>query len=61
MIARLSGAFSCTTESNGTAGSSGGTDFNGRIHLDASKSSEVYGSSTTVTPLSQSTLMLIKY
>ena len=30
-------------------------------YLNASKSNAIYGSSETVTPLSQSTLMLIKY
>ena len=61
MTIRLSGAFSYTTEANGTAGAASGEDFNGRIHLDASRSSKVYGSSTTVTPLSESTLLCIRY
>ena len=33
----------------------------GTLKLDASHSSSIYGSSETVTPLSRSTLMLIKY
>ena len=40
----------------------GGTNFGGiNLNIDASRNSAIYGASSTVTPLSQSTLMLIKY
>ena len=39
-----------------------GTYFGGvDLNIDASRNSAIYGASSTVTPLSQSTLMLIKY
>ena len=40
----------------------GGANIGGiNLNIDASRNSAVYGASSTVTPLSQSTLMLIKY
>lgn len=42
--------------------SNAGTYFGGvDLNINASRNSAVYGASSTVTPLSQSTLMLIKY
>lgn len=40
----------------------GGSQFNfHNLGIDASGADNIYGNSTTVTPLSQSTLMLIRY
>ena len=42
-------------------GPSGNQQGGGNINFDASRSSAIYGNSNTVTPLSLSTLMLVKY
>ena len=54
------GAFRRTTTPN-TAGAARGAASWSNINFDASRSSSVYGSSSTVTPLSESTLLCIRY
>ena len=56
-----SGAFR-VTKSNAPYGSrTSGTQRDESFTLDASRSSSIYGSSATVTPLSQSVLWCVKY
>lgn len=58
-IWNASGAFYKGSKENvGAAGSDG---LGGTLCLNASLSSSIYGSSSTVTPLSQSTLYVVKY
>lgn len=61
MDRRRSGAFSYETLGSGHPGLNGGTDFSGKVILNAHDSNTIYQDSATVTPLSQSTLMLMKY
>lgn len=57
-----SGAFSYTPGGLGIMGASSSVvNFNGNLNFDASRSNSIYGNSNTVTPLSTSTLMLMKY
>ena len=53
------GAFTTISEPGGSARDGGGRYRN--YGLDASRSSSVYGSSTTVTPLSESCFFCIKF
>ena len=57
----VSGALLGTTTTSNTAqGSASGYPGSG-VALDASRSSSIYGSSTTVTPLSKSCIFCIKH
>lgn len=53
------GSFKLTTETGTYPLGSG--RYTSTVQFDASLSSSIYGSSNAVTPLSQSTLMLLKY
>lgn len=53
------GAFIVDGHNGVRVGGASSVDFN--VSFDASRSSSIYGNSNTVTPLSQSTLMLVKY
>ena len=55
----LSGAF--YSDKTYSLSFQGATGESGNLVFDASRSSSIYGSSTTVTPLSQSTLYVIKF
>lgn len=57
-----SGAFSYTPGGLGIMGASSSVvNYNGNLNFDASHSNSIYGNSTTVTPLSTSAFMLVKY
>ena len=59
-----SGALYLTDDSSGISIRTpdwGSTFHKPLIHVDASRSSRIYGSSNTVTPMSLTTLLLIKY
>ena len=56
-----SGALSLIGVMKNQQGPSGNQQGGGNINFDASRSSAIYGNSNTVTPLSLSTLMLVKY
>ena len=55
------GAFNIVGAIRNQQGPSGSQQGGGNLRFDASSASAIYGSSSTVTPLSQSTLMLMKY
>ena len=60
----FTGAFATSTEGNATV--QGGADntagkFNGTLRIDASKSNEIYGNSTTVQPPSKTVHVCIRY
>lgn len=55
------GAFNLIKTQDWGLGGAGGYARDQRINFDASGSNTIYGNSTTVTPLSQSTLILMKY
>lgn len=56
--ASSTGAFYSLGRGSWLGGGSYGTIING---FDASRSNSIYGSSSTITPLSQSALILVKY
>lgn len=59
-----SGAGALSTQNSGyynLAGASGTSDWSRSFRLNASLSSPIHGNSTTVTPLSQSVLYILKY
>ena len=61
-VANTYGAFKKgTATASNTANNLGGSSTANRTEFDASLSSSTYGSSETVTPLSQSTLWCMKY
>ena len=55
------GQFGVFTKSRGTQGFNGGRVSWYTLNFNASRSSSIYGSSTTVTPLSITTSFLMKY
>ena len=55
------GALSLIGVIKNQQGTSGNQQGGGNINFDASRSSAIYGDSNTVTPLSLSTVMLMKY
>ena len=57
-----SGAFTLSSLSGEKSGNGwGGNDKFRTVNMNASLSSSIYGSSTTVTPLSESVIMCIKH
>lgn len=57
-----SGAFSYTPGGLGIMGASSSVvNYNGNLNFDASRSNPIYDNSSTVTPLSESTLYILKY
>ena len=57
-----SGAFTLSSLSGEKSGNGwGGNDKFRTVNMDASRSSSIYGSSETVTPLSESVIFYIRY
>ena len=56
----MGGAFSTLSTSN-SVGANFGSGFTKAFNFNASRSSAIYGNSGTVTPLSLSTKLILKY
>ena len=59
-LAGMTGAFSTLSTSN-SVGANFGSGFTKAFNFNASRSSSIYGNSSTVTPLSLSTKLILKY